>query len=148
MTKKSAVMNILSSILAVGAIASGAQAAGSALLMGGQHLNSLRTLAFSRSQEHLADQTAIRLMKKNGFSLQGLINIFEKLEANEKLKKINPYLITHPLSSERIKNIKLNFKNEKLNDFSKFNYRFSLIKAKFNGYFLKENQIKKLYPKK
>lgn len=147
MTKKSAVMNILSSILAVGAIASGAQAAGSALLMGGQHLNSLRTLAFSRSQEHLADQTAIRLMKKNGFSLQGLINIFEKLEANEKLKKINPYLITHPLSSERIKNIKLNFKNEKLNDFSKFNYRFSLIKAKFNGYFLKENQIKKLYPK-
>ena len=67
MTKKSAVMNILSSILAVGAIASGAQAAGSALLMGGQHLNSLRTLAFSRSQEHLADQTAIRLMKKTVF---------------------------------------------------------------------------------
>ena len=66
MTKKSAVMNILSSILAVGAIASGAQAAGSALLMGGQH-HSLRTLAFSRSQEHLADQTAIRLMKKTVF---------------------------------------------------------------------------------
>ena len=37
MTKKSAMMSILSSILAVGAIAGGAPAAGSALLMGGQH---------------------------------------------------------------------------------------------------------------
>ena len=88
MTKKSAMMSILSSILAVGAIAGGAPAAGSALLMGGQHLSSARTLAFSRSQEHLADQTAIRLMNKNGFSLKGLINVFEKLQNNERLKKL------------------------------------------------------------
>ena len=36
--------------------------------MGGQHLGTAKMLAFSRSQEHLADQTAIRLMKDNGFS--------------------------------------------------------------------------------
>ncbi len=147
MTKKSAMMSILSSILAVGAIAGGAPAAGSALLMGGQHLSATRTLAFSRSQEHLADQTAIRLMNKNGFSLKGLINVFEKLQNNERLKKINPYFLTHPLSSERIKNIKLNIKkNQKLRDLSLFNRRFSLIKAKFNGYFLSEEQIYAIYP--
>ena len=147
MTKKSAMMSILSSILAVGAIAGGAPAAGSALLMGGQHLTSARALAFSRSQEHLADQTAIRLMNNNGFSLKGLINIFEKLQNNERLKKINPYFLTHPLSSERIKNIKLNIrKSQKLRDFSSFNERFSLIKAKFNGYFLSEDQITSIYP--
>lgn len=147
MTKKSAMMSILSSILAVGAIAGGSPAAGSALLMGGQHLASSRALAFSRSQEHLADQTAIRLMNKNGFSLKGLINIFEKLQNNERLKKINPYFLTHPLSSERIKNIKLNIgKDRKLEDFSSFNQRFSLIKAKFNGYFLNEDQIYSIYP--
>ena len=147
MTKKSAMMSILSSILAVGAIAGGSPAAGSALLMGGQHLTSARALSFSRSQEHLADQTAIRLMNKNGFSLKGLINVFEKLQNNERLKKINPYFLTHPLSSERIKNIKLNIrKDTKLKNFSSFNQRFSLIKAKFNGYFLSEDQIYAIYP--
>ena len=119
-------MSILSSILGVGAIASGAPQAGTALLMGGQHISTARSLAFSRSQEHLADQTAIRLMKKNGFSLDGLINIFEKLKSGEKLKRINPYFLTHPLSSERIKNIKLNSNNQKLNDFSIFNNSYIL----------------------
>ena len=38
MTKKSSMMSILSSILAVGAIASGAPSAGTALLMGGNIL--------------------------------------------------------------------------------------------------------------
>ena len=44
----------LGSILAIGAIASGAYNAGSALLMGGQHLSTTKLLAFSRSQESLA----------------------------------------------------------------------------------------------
>ena len=126
MTKKSAMMSILSSILAVGAIAGGAPAAGSALLMGGQHLSATRTLAFSRSQEHLADQTAIRLMNKNGFSLKGLINVFEKLQNNERLKKINPYFLTHPLSSERIKNIK--YKKKKIREINDYGSRSLLFK--------------------
>lgn len=143
--KKSSAISILSSILAVGAIASGAASAGTALLMGGQHLGTAKMLAFSRSQEHLADQTAIRLMKSNGFSLRGLINIFEKLMKNEKLKKLNPYFLTHPLSSERIKNIKLNLNNEKTSDFKNLNLRFNLIKSKLVGYFLKEEQINSIY---
>ena len=86
-------------------------------------------------------------MKKNGFSLKGLISVFEKLQNNERLKKINPYFLTHPLSSERIKNIKLNIrKDQKLRDFSTLNKRFSLVKAKFNGYFLNEEQIYAIYP--
>ena len=48
--KKSSAISILSSILAVGAIASGAASAGTALLMGGQHLGTAKMLAFSRSQ--------------------------------------------------------------------------------------------------
>ena len=59
--EKNSVINILSSILAVGAIAGGAYDAGTAILMGGQHLGTARMLAFSRSQESLADQTAIKI---------------------------------------------------------------------------------------
>ena len=80
--------------------------------MGGQHLSTTKLLAFSRSQESLADQTAIRLLKRNGFSLQGIINVFEQIQRNEKIKKLNPYLLTHPLSTERIRNIKINFEGQ------------------------------------
>ena len=65
--EKTSAINILSSILAIGAIASGAYNAGSVLLMGGQQLSNARLLAFSRSQESLADQTAIRLLKEMVF---------------------------------------------------------------------------------
>ena len=146
--EKNSAINILSSILAVGAIASGAYNAGSVLLMGGQQLSNARLLAFSRSQESLADQTAIRLLKDNGFSLQGLINIFKEIQRNEKLKKLNPYFLTHPLSTERIKNIKINFENQNIKEYKNLNKRFNLAKAKLNGFFLKKDQIEMIYPNK
>ncbi len=146
--EKNSVINILSSILAVGAIASGAYSAGSALLMGGQHLSNARLLAFSRSQESLADQTAIRLLKDNGFSLQGLINIFKEIQRNEKIRKINPYFLTHPLSTERIRNIKINFDKQNIKKYTRLNQRFNLAKAKLNGFFLKNDQLEIIYPNK
>ena len=146
--EKSSVINILSSILAVGAIAGGAYDAGSALLMGGQHISASRMFAFSRSQESLADQTAIRLLKRNGFSLQGLINIFSEIQRNEKLRKINPYFLTHPLSAERIRNIKINFEDQEVRKYKKLDYRFKLAKAKLNGFFLKKEQLEYFYPNK
>ncbi|MAI76580.1 MAG: hypothetical protein CBC25_05180, partial [Pelagibacteraceae bacterium TMED65] len=135
--QKTTAISVLSSILAVGAIAGGAYEAGSALLMGSQQLSNARLLSFSRNQESLADQTAIRLLKKSGFSLQGLINVFEQLQRNEKIKKINPYFLTHPLSVERIKNIKLNSEKQILREYRELNHKFNLIKAKLNGFFLK-----------
>ena len=115
--EKNSAINILSSILAVGAIAGGASEIGSALLMGGQHLSMAKMLAFSRSQESLADQTAIRLLKNNGFSLQGLINVFKEIQRNQKLKRINPYFLTHPLSSERIRNIQINLEDQEIKEY-------------------------------
>ncbi len=146
--EKTSKINILSSLLALGAIASGAYDAGSAILMGGQHLSNRRLLSFSRSQESLADQTAIRLLKKNGFSLQGLINVFEQIQKNEKIKKLNPYALTHPLSNERIRNIKINFEGQKLKQYKSLDYRFKLAKSKLNGFFLSKEQISILYPNK
>ena len=65
--EQSSMINIISSILAAGAMAAGAGSAGTALLMGGQKFGTGRLLSFSRTQESLADQTAIRLLKNSGF---------------------------------------------------------------------------------
>ena len=110
--EKTSMINIISSILAAGAMVAGAGPAGTAILMGGHNLGQGKLLSFSRNQESLADQTAIRLLKQSGFSLEGMLNIFQILERNENLKKINPYFLTHPLSSERKKVIKMNLQNQ------------------------------------
>ena len=117
-------ISIISTILAAGAIAAGAGEAGTALLLGGQNLGTASFLSFSRSQESLADQNAIKLLKKSGFSLQGMLNIFKSLERNETLKKPNPYYLTHPLSSERKKYVYLNLKNQKIKSFEELNKNF------------------------
>ena len=128
--EQSSMINIISSILAAGALAAGAGSAGTALLMGGQNLGTSRLLAFSRTQESLADQTAIRLLKNSGFSLEGMLNIFKILERNESLKKINPYFLTHPLSSERKKVIEMNLLNQNKKSFKSLNLKFALVKQR------------------
>ena len=146
--EKTSMISILSSILAVGAIAGGAPGgAGTAILLGGQQLGISKALAFSRSQESVADQTAIRLLKNAGFSIKGLKNILNILERNENLRKINPYFSTHPLSRERINMINFHLENEQLKDFKKLKKQFHLVKAKLNGFFLDDEQLAYLYPK-
>ncbi|MAI30028.1 MAG: hypothetical protein CBC84_002775 [Pelagibacteraceae bacterium TMED124] len=143
--EKTSMISIISSILAAGAIAAGAGQAGSAILLGGQQLGSARFLSFSRSQESLADQNAIRLLKKSGFSLQGMLNIFKILEKNENLKQLNPYFLTHPLSSDRKKNIFFNLQGQKTKNFSLLEKRYNLVKAKIDGFFLDDKKLKKIY---
>ena len=83
--EKTSMINIISSILAAGALAAGAGPAGTAILMGGTKSRNGKFFSFSRSQESLADQTAIRLLKNSGFSLEGMLNIFEILERKTKV---------------------------------------------------------------
>ena len=53
--------------------------------------------------------------------------------------------MTHPLSSERKKHIFFNLKNQKIKDFKDLDKKFSLVKAKVNGFFLNDKQLKSIY---
>ena len=94
---------MLSGILAAGAIAAGSAEAGTAIIMGGQHINRQSMLSFSRKQESYADQAAIKYLKSSNYSVRGMVELFTLLEQNERFSNINPYSITHPLSKERKK---------------------------------------------
>ena len=144
--KGSSFISIISSILAVGAIASGSPQAGNALLLGGQQLSRANILAFSRKQESIADQTSIRLMKMSGLSLNGLIEMFKLLERKEKFKSFNPYFLTHPLSNERKKDIEFHSSSQKnVKTYPELEKRFKLIKAKLNGFFLEKSNLSDIY---
>ena len=87
-------------------------------------------------------------MKKSGFSLQGMLNIFKSLEKNESLKQLNPYFLTHPLSRKKKQNVYFNLKNQNIKNFKNLEKKYLLIKAKVNGFFLELNQLKKIYKNK
>ena len=138
---------MISSILAVGAIAAGSPSAGSAILMGGEHIRKQQILSFSRNQESYADQTAIKLLKKSNYSVKGLYELFEILERKERFSKINPYNQTHPLSIERKRVIEdhIDYKKNIESNYL-LNERLKLIKAKLIGYTTKKERFNIYYP--
>jgi len=142
----SLISSVLSSILAVGAIVAGAPDAGTAIMLGGQHIGKKQFLSFSRNQESFADQTAIKLLKKSGYSTNGMYELFEILEKKERISRLNPYNMTHPLSSERKKILEFHVdKNDYKNPY--LEKKLALLQAKLNGFLSSDEHIENIYDK-
>lgn len=65
----------------------------------------LLQLKFSRDQENEADALGVDFSYKAGYDPRGLIGMFEKFKAMEKVSTVE-WLSTHPLPDTRIKNVK------------------------------------------
>ena len=103
--KEATGISVLSLILGAAAIAAGAGEAGAGILAAGQQAALGKYLAFSRTTEAGADQSARRYMSKAGISGKGMISFFKKLQQQEfrySTDKIDPYAQTHPLSGDRV----------------------------------------------
>lgn len=74
------------------------------LLAGLTGLSTIYTdsLAYSRVYETEADNSAIKTLQASGRNLNGLYDVNEYFYQFIKNKNINPYLVTHPLSDERM----------------------------------------------
>lgn len=133
--------------LGVGLIALNPQAAiGVIMGAGGMALQSM--LAFTRDEERAADDYAVKLLSKAGSAPDALLSVFRKMQ-NSQESKINPNNINHPLTEERIKNIKLQIENEagekKKNNGASATASLRLVQAKLIAY-LEPNRVKTLYP--
>lgn len=94
---------VLGYILGAAAAASGADNAGIAVLSGSSQVAHRVMLAFSRTNEQSADQAALATLDAMGVSASGMLQTFELLRRKERMfNNLDPYAITHPLSSERI----------------------------------------------
>lgn len=76
--------------------------AGLAVTATGLGLATENYFSYSRSQEHQADTFAIKLLKNNNISLQGMADFFNYLQKHSNTE----YVSTHPLSKDRYINIK------------------------------------------
>ena len=78
--------------------------AAQALMIGGQAAMVQNQLNFSRDMEREADRMGYSLMAPAGFSPQGVVGMFDRLQQANRLNDNGswPYLRSHPLTSERI----------------------------------------------
>jgi predicted Zn-dependent protease len=82
--------------------------AASALITGGQAVAMQNQLNFSRDMEREADRVGFGVMSDAGFEPQGFASMFDKLQDASRLNDNGafPYLRSHPLTSERIADIR------------------------------------------
>lgn len=86
------------------ALATGDSRAAGAVIVAGQDVAIKDLLRYTRQQESAADQAGMRFLDASGQSSRGLLEFFRILQTNEALtgRGGNPYLMTHPLTSDRI----------------------------------------------
>ena len=148
--KKEIYKSVIFQSLGLGLILSGSEALGSGIIAGSTSIAKQGVLSFSRDEERLADDLGVNIMQKANLNPEGFITVFSAMQKQSFVieSKISPVNINHPLTSERIKNIK-----DKIASFPKQKYKsfdsnkLALVKAKLAGYLLDKKSVNILYPK-
>lgn len=78
--------------------------AAAAVIAGGQTSVARNFFAYTRANEQSADQAALNTLNKLKISAGGMQKLFELLKRNERKSygTPDPYMLTHPLSAERV----------------------------------------------
>lgn len=103
--RNASAISILSTLAGVAAgVAAGRSDVGTAAILGGQNVAQRNFLAYSRTQESSADQAGVKFLTEAGVSSRGMLNFMQKLEGQELLSTASqdPYLRSHPLTTERV----------------------------------------------
>lgn len=102
--KNAQIGSVIGFVVGIAAAAAGAGDAGMAVMSGSGHVITRNFLSFTRSNEQSADQAALGYLDALGISAEGMVKTFNLLDRKQRrqLGKIDPYAITHPLSSDRM----------------------------------------------
>jgi predicted Zn-dependent protease len=156
---KASTQAIIGMLLGAAAIAGGVAAgsqqasqAGAGVFMGSQGLVQRNLLAYVRAQESAADQAAIKFLDETGQSGRGMLTLFERLAAMSmgSLKNVNPYVMTHPMPLDRIRNLEISVKKGSFynrQDPEDLLLRHRLMQAKLAGYLTSPQQVFQQYPR-
>lgn len=135
-------------------VAGGNPSMGMGVVAGAGGVAQQSMLAFSRDEERIADDMGLDLMVRAGENPDGFIQVFQQMNqiTEPAESKLNPNKINHPLTSERLKNIRDKIAQKKLQyddnpkRTAQRTAQYDLIRAKLTGYLDTGNQVKSLYP--
>ncbi len=130
---------LLGYLLGIGAIISGNPQVGSAIILSSSHVGNRLALKFNRSQEESADILALKYLEKLKLPTKGLLEVMSYFQEQSVGSKniINPYDLTHPISSSRIqliKNFNLKYKYANAKFDKKITKDFHRVQAKLDGF--------------
>ena len=132
---------------------SGAAQAGQGIMMGSQGLAQRNLLSYQRGMEASADQAALKFLKATEQSPKGMLTLFQTL-ANESLASLenaDPYLLSHPMPLERIRNLELEAQKSTFfekEDPPQLLLRHQLMQAKLAGFMQSPQFVFQRYPSK
>lgn len=86
-----------------------------AAMMGGTGLAMQRQLNFSRDAEREADRVGLQILRDGGFDASGMVAFFGRLQSASRNfgDSVPPYLLTHPLTTERIADIQARIRDQR-----------------------------------
>ena len=124
----------------------------SAIVSGGGEVAKRRYLSFSRTKEASADQAGLSFLETAGISAKGMVSFLEKLQSQELLpfNRQVEYVQTHPLTYDRIEDIKNKVEHSKYKDAKLANdlyAGFSFMQSKLNG-FINPDYVLRVYKDK
>ncbi|MFZ4124735.1 MAG: M48 family metalloprotease [Rickettsiales bacterium] len=115
-TNRAVLGSAISAVVGAAAIAGGAGSAGAGIIAGGQSMAMRNFFSEVRINEQSADHAALKFLDDNEISSSGVLEMFETLRRNESgaLSKRDPYLQTHPLSSDRVATVRNHVNESKI----------------------------------
>ncbi len=145
-------ISLLSLIAGIGMALAGAPDAGMATMMMGQQIALGNFLAYSRTQESVADASGARFLSLAGISGKGSVNFFKKLQTYEfRLGRSTEqsYATTHPMSGERAAVLEDSYRADPAWDAPmnpEWEAGFKLVKSKLRGFIQDPNKTLAQYP--
>ncbi len=143
---------LLIQALGIGLMAAGGEPSlGAGVLAGAGGVATQGMLSFSRDEERMADNLGLDLMRRANQDPAAFVQVFEQMRdiTGAAEAKINPNRVNHPLTAERLKNVREYIaahpgKYQSSN--SKYADEYELVRAKLVGYLDAPARIKALYP--
>lgn len=133
-------------------LAGGNSSLGAGVMAGASGIARQSMLAFSRDEERIADDMGFDLMVRSGYNPNGFIDVFEQMNdmTSPIESKINPNSVNHPLTSERLKNVRDKISRMDTKEFKSdgatIAKKYDMVRAKLVGYLDSDSRIKTLYP--
>ncbi len=133
------------------AVATGNPGVGGAVVAGSSSGTLRSLLAFNRSQESAADQSALTYLDRLGWSARGIADFLALLEDQELVaaQYQDPYLRTHPITRERVEYARYHVQNSPYSD-ARFPESFYVMhermRAKLIGFTAGLAQTLQAYP--
>ena len=134
-------------------VAGGNPSLGAGVLAGAGGVAQQSMLAFSRDEERIADDMGVDIMARAGLDPNAFTVVFEQMrEMSAAIEsRVNPNRINHPLTAERLKNVrekiaktKIAKQNKKL--IARQTAEYELVRAKLVGYLDAPSRVLTQYP--